>query len=259
VTLQSTIVAKNAVGSSNSKPDIVSSIFPVIAINSLIENAAGTEFSSSSVNNVFGSDPLLLPLADNGGPTKTHALLPGSPAINTGLNFTGQATDQRGGPFVRVFGPAADIGAFEVQPPPAQPPPPPPPPPPSPEQPRVIAPPSGTAIQEAVRIIQLLQRDGARVAAVAFGELNNDLTTDIVLAFRQRSGKLLVVTVNGASGQIHSVFVPFPAKLKNGAKVQLLTLDFSPDPGLEIGLLVRKGGAGVPGATVFTGTGTRVF
>ena len=29
-------------------------------------------------------DPLLGPLADNGGPTLTHALLPGSPAINAG-------------------------------------------------------------------------------------------------------------------------------------------------------------------------------
>jgi hypothetical protein len=32
-----------------------------------------------------GADPLLGPLSDNGGPTLTQALLPGSPAIDTGL------------------------------------------------------------------------------------------------------------------------------------------------------------------------------
>jgi len=60
------------------------------------------------------SDPLLGPLADNGGPTLTHALLSGSPAINAGDNLYGFATDQRGA--MRVAGPHADIGAFEVQP-----------------------------------------------------------------------------------------------------------------------------------------------
>ena len=59
-------------------------------------------------------DPLLLPLADNGGPTLTHALAPGSPAIDAGNNSAQLATDQRG--FARVVGPGADIGAFEVQP-----------------------------------------------------------------------------------------------------------------------------------------------
>ena len=57
-------------------------------------------------------------LADNGGPTKTHALLTGSPAIDTGSNGQAQAanltTDQRG--FARIFNSTVDIGAFEVQP-----------------------------------------------------------------------------------------------------------------------------------------------
>jgi hypothetical protein len=62
--------------------------------------------------------PLLGPLQDNGGPTLTHALLPGSPAINAGdPNFTPPPfSDQRGSPFVRVFNGRIDIGAFEVQP-----------------------------------------------------------------------------------------------------------------------------------------------
>jgi hypothetical protein len=58
-------------------------------------------------------DPLLGPLADNGGPTPTMALLPGSPAINAGSTAValaaGLTTDQRG--FGRVG--AADLGAFE--------------------------------------------------------------------------------------------------------------------------------------------------
>jgi hypothetical protein len=65
----------------------------------------------------INTDPLLGPLQDNGGPTLTHALLPGSPAIDRGdPNFTPPPTyDQRGNPFVRVFGGRIDIGSFEVQ------------------------------------------------------------------------------------------------------------------------------------------------
>lgn len=64
-------------------------------------------------------DPQLGPLADNGGPTPTLALLSGSPAINAGVTvtdpITGQklVTDQRGAP--RPSGGGFDIGAFEVQ------------------------------------------------------------------------------------------------------------------------------------------------
>lgn len=59
-----------------------------------------------------GVNPLLDPLANNGGPTDTHALLAGSPAIDAGNNATCLATDQRG--VTRPQGPACDIGAFEV-------------------------------------------------------------------------------------------------------------------------------------------------
>ncbi|MCS7222228.1 MAG: choice-of-anchor Q domain-containing protein [Anaerolineae bacterium] len=57
------------------------------------------------------TDPRLGPLQDNGGPTPTHALLPGSPAINAGTNVGCPPTDQRGVP--RPQGPRCDIGAFE--------------------------------------------------------------------------------------------------------------------------------------------------
>lgn len=44
------------------------------------------------------ADPLLAPLADYGGDTWTHALLPGSPAIDAGNNALCSDTDQRGEP-----------------------------------------------------------------------------------------------------------------------------------------------------------------
>jgi len=59
------------------------------------------------------------PLADNGGPTRTHALLEGSPAIDAGPatvpTFPGNTWDQRGPGFVRVEYGRIDVGAFEVQ------------------------------------------------------------------------------------------------------------------------------------------------
>lgn len=58
--------------------------------------------------------PNLGPLADNGGPTKTHALLSSSQAINAGL-ANGESTDQRDTGFPRTVGPTADIGAYELQ------------------------------------------------------------------------------------------------------------------------------------------------
>ncbi len=51
------------------------------------------------------------PLQDNGGPTFTHALLCGSPAINAGDNTGAPPTDQRG--FPRIVGGMIDIGSFE--------------------------------------------------------------------------------------------------------------------------------------------------
>ena len=54
--------------------------------------------------------PLVGALADNGGPTPTHALIGTSCAIDQG-DANGATTDQRG--FARVVGLRADIGAFE--------------------------------------------------------------------------------------------------------------------------------------------------
>jgi hypothetical protein len=60
---------------------------------------------------------IIAPLANNGGPTQTHALVDGSPARDAGNpSFTSPPDfDQRGPGFPRVIGNAVDIGAFERQ------------------------------------------------------------------------------------------------------------------------------------------------
>jgi VCBS repeat-containing protein len=61
-------------------------------------------------------DPLIGPLQDNGGKTQTHALLPGSPAIDFGVDNPPSEfiqTDQRSLP--RLVNGRVDAGAFEVQ------------------------------------------------------------------------------------------------------------------------------------------------
>jgi hypothetical protein len=72
---------------------------------------SGTSCGFATENNSLSStNPMLGPLADNGGPTKTHALLEGSPAIDKGNSF-GATADQRS--VSRPLGPASDIGSFE--------------------------------------------------------------------------------------------------------------------------------------------------
>jgi hypothetical protein len=66
---------------------------------------------------LINTDPLLGPLQDNGGPTFTYALLPGSPAIDAGdPSFTPPPWyDQRGPDFYRLRNDRIDIGSFELQ------------------------------------------------------------------------------------------------------------------------------------------------
>ena len=74
-------------------------------------------------NNLIGVNPLLGPLGNNGGPTQTMALLPGSPAIDAGSNALAVdandnplTTDERGVGFPRILGHSVDIGAYEFTP-----------------------------------------------------------------------------------------------------------------------------------------------
>ena len=101
ITLRNTIVANNTDPSSTNK------------------NCSGIFFDGG--NNLFWpadttcpgilDNPLLVPLADNGGPTQTMALPLGSPAIDA-YTANCPATDQRG--VTRPQGFRCDIGAFEL-------------------------------------------------------------------------------------------------------------------------------------------------
>ena len=63
-------------------------------------------------DDLFDREPLLAPLRNNGGPTPTMALRPGSPAIDAGIPLASITIDQRG--LTRPRRKSFDIGAFEL-------------------------------------------------------------------------------------------------------------------------------------------------
>ena len=128
-TLHDTIDAGNSVNNGGIGPDCAGTVSGSVTIGSttyhegynLIGDGTGSTGFSNGVNgdqvgsSVSPIDSLLGPLQDNGGPTPIMALLPGSPAVNTGdPNGTGLPEfDQRGPGFARVVANRADIGAYE--------------------------------------------------------------------------------------------------------------------------------------------------
>jgi CSLREA domain-containing protein len=117
-TLRSTIVANNTApfhpGSNNCYVPLSA---PITSQGKNLENGTSCGFTQRSDLN---ADPGLKPLRNNGGPTRTHALPEGSPAIDAGAIAIGDRTDQRGVP--RPFDGDGDgtltddIGAFELDP-----------------------------------------------------------------------------------------------------------------------------------------------
>lgn len=107
--LESTIIANNSAGP---LPDDFSHDpgAPLSGSNNLI---ATSRFAPPA--GTITDDPVLLPLADNGGPTATHALGSGSPAVGHGNNNEGLDYDERGVGYPRVSGGLTDIGAYEYQ------------------------------------------------------------------------------------------------------------------------------------------------
>ena len=131
MTIQNSIVAGNT--ATNTGPDFLPDPDSILDVDySLIGDTSGSGITAvTGTGNILDQAAGLGPLADNGGPTRTHALLPGSPAINSGnrnllpadANDTdGDSNttepipfDQRGAGFDRLRGGQIDMGAFEVQ------------------------------------------------------------------------------------------------------------------------------------------------
>ena len=130
LTLFNSIVAGNT--DDGTAPDVLAPgdvANDLVVENSLIGDTTGSGITpTTGTGNILNQAALLGPLSDNGGPTQTHALLAGSPAIDAGdddlaVDAEGNplATDQRGGASTRVFddptvaGSGVDIGSFERQ------------------------------------------------------------------------------------------------------------------------------------------------
>ena len=119
VRLTNTIVARNIVDTDEMgmpmppQPALdISGEFTSFGGN-LIENDSAAIFTPQP-SDLTGVDPLVGPLGDNGGPTPTIPLLPGSPALGLGINGPGVPTvDQRGAPRSGLI----DAGAYQFQPP----------------------------------------------------------------------------------------------------------------------------------------------
>jgi hypothetical protein len=118
VNLFDTIIAKNTAGSP-AHPDDVSGVFASQGNNLIGDGNGGSGFVASDFVGTAASpiDPLLMPLAFNGGFTQTYALMPGSPAIgHGGTQYAALlGTDQRGPGFARIVNGRVDIGAWERQ------------------------------------------------------------------------------------------------------------------------------------------------
>jgi hypothetical protein len=111
VRLRNTIVAGN-VDAAGSSADCNS--LGIVSFRSAGHNLASDGSCPFRLpSDLRNTDPLLGPLASNGGPTDTLALLPGSPAINAGGSAGCPATDQRGVPRPPAH---CDIGAFQFVP-----------------------------------------------------------------------------------------------------------------------------------------------
>jgi uncharacterized repeat protein (TIGR01451 family) len=117
-----TIIAGNLLGAGGEGPDFFGDL--ISQDYNLIGNTASTFITGATAHNLLNQSANLGPLANNGGPTQTMALLAGSPAINAGNNaaitnppLSGPPfTDQRGLGFDRILNGTVDVGAFELGP-----------------------------------------------------------------------------------------------------------------------------------------------
>ena len=117
--LHSTIVANNTTGGGLNIADIAGHAGAIISGAHNLVTASTLALPGDTIS----AEPMLGPLAANNGRALTHALLPGSPAIDKGENPRGLLHDERGFDCQpdrqciraeRTIGPATDIGAFEL-------------------------------------------------------------------------------------------------------------------------------------------------
>ena len=108
VDLESTIIADNSPSAMMAAADLDGSA-AVTGANNLVK-VSGIALPGDTIT----TDPLLGPLAANGGETRTHALPGTSVAIDMGNNGAGAFFDQRGPGFPRGFVTLPDIGAYEL-------------------------------------------------------------------------------------------------------------------------------------------------
>lgn len=104
---------KNTIIANSTEGDNCEGTTPVTSLGHNLDSGNTCHFTG--FGDQQNTDPMLGPLQDNLGPTLTHALLAGSPAIDTGDNIDCPSTDQRGGfrPANGGIGLTCDIGAFE--------------------------------------------------------------------------------------------------------------------------------------------------
>ena len=120
LTLRNSIVVGNLVGTASDSSDVAGTLAWASAFNLIGDSDTDGGLTHGLNGNIIGVVPgiVLNPmLADNGGPTLTHALIIGSPAINAGdPAFDSEAVpcDQRGTGFDRVLLGRIDMGAVET-------------------------------------------------------------------------------------------------------------------------------------------------
>ena len=243
VTLTSTIVATNFVGTGTTGSDVngtVSGTFNLIGVDTGLSG-----LTNGMDNNLVGTaaspiDPLLEPLADNGGPTRTQAILPSSPALNAGDNPLSLDFDQRGTPFVRTFGNQTDIGALELH------------------TADIAAYAPGPGTLGIVQVVNAITQDvlfsfepypgfmgGVRVAV---GDVNNDGTPDIITGAGPGGGPHVKVIDGNTHLDLYSFFAYNPAFLGG---VFVAAADVNGDNLADI--IVGADAGGGPHVKVFSG------
>lgn len=239
LTLSSTIVSDNHAGYAPS--DDLGGSATFYAYYSLIESPGSANIAGNLYTTILGEDPLLSPLADNGGSTWTHALQAGSPAINAGDNSLGLSYDQRGFNFHREnpsYSP--DIGAFEMQP--------------GPLDVTVV----GAGLGSEVKVFNAdgtLKFDftafdsAVQGVTVALGDVNGDGVADIIVG--AASGGNGHVKVFDGNDPTHVLFDFFAFDGLFGGGVNVAAGDVNGDGLLDI--IAGAGAGGGPRVEVFSG------